>query len=444
MIDIKFFRKNIQIIAARLATRNFQLNVAVFTELENKRKQIQNYTEKLQYERNNLSKHIGILKFKNADTSAMMIKVANINQELQDSEINLKIILTKIKDFLSNIPNLPHISTPIGNNENFNVELRQVGVPPSFNFCIKDHVDIGMTIGLNFDTAIKIAGSRFVLMKGNIARLHRALGQFMLDVHTLEHGYTECNVPYIVNIKSLYGTGQLPKFATDLFRIKNNKQENNISDNNTILYLIPTAEVPLINIVRDEIFSDKTLPLKFVAHSPCFRSEVGNYGRDIRGMIRQHQFDKVEIVQIVHPNKSYEVLEEMLNHAEVILKKLNLHYRIVSLCSGNIGFSAAKTYDIEVWLPAQKIFREISSISNCEAFQARRIQARFRDKYNTKIHLVHTLNGSGLAVGRTLVAILENFQQSDGSVIIPEVLRCYMGGLEKIFPEYTIDKMTHN
>ena len=327
------------------------------------------------------------------------------------------------------MPNLPHASVPAGQDEAGNVELRKVGTPRTFDFEIKDHVDVGAALGLDFDVATKLTGSRFAVMKGGIARLHRALAQFMLDTHTAEHGYTECYTPYIVNADSLRGTGQLPKFEADLFAAKKGGQEGEAEG--AALYLIPTAEVPLTNLVRDEILNADALPMKLTAHSPCFRSEAGSYGRDTRGMIRQHQFDKVEMVQIVHPDTSYEALGDMLGHAENILKKLGLPYRVITLCTGDMGFGAAKTYDIEVWLPAQNTYREISSVSNCEAFQARRMQARFRNAQG-KPEMVHTLNGSGLAVGRTLVALLENFQQADGSVDIPEVLHPYMGGLKRL------------
>jgi seryl-tRNA synthetase len=329
--------------------------------------------------------------------------------------------------FLQSIPNLPHESVPVGKSEEDNVEVRKVGTPRSFDFEVKDHVDVGAALGLDFDTGAKLAGARFTFMKGPMAKLHRALAQFMLDVQTEEHGYSECYTPYIVNADTLLGTGQLPKFEADLFAAKKGGQEGE----SEALYLIPTSEVTLTNTVRDEIVAAEDLPIKLTGHTPCFRSEAGSYGRDTRGMIRQHQFDKVEMVQIVHPEKSYEALEEMVGHAEAILQKLGLPYRVVSLCTGDMGFGAAKTYDLEVWLPAQNAYREISSVSNCEAFQARRMQARFRSGQG-KPELVHTLNGSGLAVGRTLVAVLENYQNADGSVTIPEVLRPYMGGLEKI------------
>jgi seryl-tRNA synthetase len=429
MIDIQLLRKDIDSVAAGLAGRKFQLDVAAFNALEAERKQIQSSTEELQNKRNTFSKQIGALKGKGEDTSAVMAQVAGLGDELKASAARLDIVQAKISEFMLAIPNLPHASVPVGTDEAGNVELRKVGTPRTFDFEIRDHVDVGAAIGLDFDVATKMTGSRFAVMKGGIARLHRALAQFMLDTHTAEHGYTECYTPYIVNADSLRGTGQLPKFEADLFAVKKGGQEGE----GEALYLIPTAEVSLTNIVRDEIVAADELPIKLTAHSPCFRSEAGSYGRDTRGMIRQHQFDKVEMVQVVHPDKSYEALDDMLGHAENILKKLGLPYRVITLCTGDMGFGAAKTYDIEVWLPAQNTYREISSLSNCEAFQARRMGARFRNAQN-KPELVHTLNGSGLAVGRTLVAVLENYQQADGSVVIPEVLRPYMGGLERLAP----------
>lgn len=431
MIDIQLLRKDIENVAARLAARKFVLDVAGFNALEAERKQIQTRTEELQGKRNSLSKQIGMLKGKGEDASAVMAEVNGIGDELKASATRLEEVQQQMTLFLQAVPNLPHESVPAGNDESGNVELRKVGTPRSFDFEIKDHVDVGAPLGLDFDTATKLTVSRFAVLKGGIARLHRALAQFMLNTHTMEHGYTECYTPYIVNADSLRGTGQLPKFEADLFAAKKGGQEGEAE--NAALYLIPTAEVPLTNFVRDEIVAGDALPMKFTAHSPCFRSEAGSYGRDTRGMIRQHQFDKVEMVQIVHPEKSYEALDEMLGHAETILKKLGLPYRVITLCTGDMGFGAAKTYDIEVWLPAQNTYREISSVSNCEAFQARRMQARFRNAQG-KPELLHTLNGSGLAVGRTLVAVLENYQQADGSVEIPEVLQPYMGGVTKLVP----------
>jgi len=427
MIDIQLFRKDIAPVASRLATRKFQLDVAAFNALEAERKQIQTRTEELQGKRNSLSKQIGMLKGKGEDTSAVMAEVAGIGDEMKASETRLEAVQAQISAFMLGVPNLPHESVPLGTDEAANVEVRKVGTPRSFDFEIKDHVDVGAALGLDFDVAVKLTGSRFSVMKGGIARLHRALAQFMLDTHTEQHGYTECYTPYIVNADSLRGTSQLPKFEADLFAVKKGGQEGE----GEALYLIPTAEVSLTNIVRGEILALDALPIKMTAHTPCFRSEAGSYGRDTRGMIRQHQFDKVEMVQIVRPEKSYEALEEMVGHAETILKQLGLPYRVVALCTGDIGFGAAKTYDLEVWLPAQNTYREISSLSNCEAFQARRMQARFRNAQG-KPELVHTLNGSGLAVGRTLVAVLENYQQADGSVDIPAVLHPYMGGLTRL------------
>jgi seryl-tRNA synthetase len=425
MIDIQLLRKDIASVAARLAQRKFHLDVAGFNAIEAERKSLQTRTEELQAQRNALSKQIGILKSKGEDSSAVMSEVAGIGDELKVSADKLEVIQSQLSEFMLSVPNVPHESVPAGQDESGNVEVRKVGTPQTFEFEVKDHVDLGAAFGLDFDVATKLTGSRFSVMKGGIARLHRALAQFMLDTHTAEHGYTECYTPYIVNADSLRGTGQLPKFEADLFAVKKGGQEGE----GEALYLIPTAEVPLTNLVRDEIVAADTLPMKLVAHSPCFRSEAGSYGRDTRGMIRQHQFDKVEMVQLAHPEHSYEALEDMLGHAENILKKLGLPYRVITLCTGDMGFGAAKTYDIEVWLPAQNTYREISSVSNCEAFQARRMQARFRNPQG-KPELLHTLNGSGLAVGRTLVAVLENNQQADGSVNVPEALWPYMGGLK--------------
>lgn len=430
MIDIQLLRKDIEAVAARLATRKFHLDVAAFHALEAERKQIQTRTEELQGKRNTLSKQIGILKGKGEDASAVMAEVGGIGDELKASAERLDQVQAKLSEFMLAIPNLPNETVPIGTDESGNVELRKVGTPRTFDFEVKDHVDVGAALGLDFDIAAKLTGSRFAVMKGGIARLHRALAQFMLDTHTAEHGYTECYTPYIVNADSLRGTGQLPKFEADLFAAKKGGQEGEGES----LYLIPTSEVPLTNMVRDEIVAADALPMKLTAHTPCFRSEAGSYGRDTRGMIRQHQFDKVEMVQVVHPEASNDALEEMVGHAENILKKLGLPYRVMALCTGDIGFGAAKTYDLEVWLPAQNTYREISSVSNCEAFQARRMQARFRNAQG-KPELVHTLNGSGLAVGRTLVAILENYQQADGSVDVPTVLQTYMGGVTRLTPK---------
>ncbi len=428
MLDIQTLRNDVNQVAARLATRGFVLDTAKFAQLEGERKTIQTRTQELQAKRNSSSKLIGQAKAKGEDASAIMAEVANLGDELKQLEAQLERVQNDLNAFLSVIPNIPHASVPVGKSEADNLEVRKFGAPPQFDFEVKDHVSIGEELGgLDFDTAAKISGARFSLLKGGLARLHRALAQFMLDTHTDQHGYTEVYVPYLVNADSMRGTGQLPKFEEDLFRVPRIMGE----EGETNFYLIPTAEVPVTNIVRDEIVPLEKLPMKFVAHTPCFRSEAGSYGRDTRGMIRQHQFDKVELVQIVHPEKSYEGLEELLGHAEVILQKLGLPYRVMKLCTGDMGFSAALTYDIEVWLPAQNTYREISSCSNFEAFQARRMQARFRNAQG-KPELLHTLNGSGLAVGRTLVAVLENYQQADGSVVIPEVLRPYMGGLEKL------------
>jgi seryl-tRNA synthetase len=427
MIDIQLLRKDIDNVAARLASRKYQLDVAGFNALEAERKAIQTRTEELQGKRNSLAKQIGMLKGKGEDTSAVMAEAAGIGDELKANESALAQVQDKLAHFMAAIPNVPHPSTPVGQDESGNVEVRKVGTPRQFDFDVKDHVDVGGPLGLDFDTATKLTGSRFAVMKGGIARLHRALAQYMLDTHTGQHGYTECYTPYMVNADSLRGTGQLPKFEEDLFAVKKGGAEGEGEN----FYLIPTSEVSLTNMVRDEIVAAETLPIKITAHTPCFRSEAGSYGRDTRGMIRQHQFDKVELVQIAHPERSYDALEEMVGQAETILKNLGLPYRVMQLCTGDMGFSAAKTYDLEVWLPAQNTYREISSLSNCEDFQARRMQARFRNAKG-KPELLHTLNGSGLAVGRTLVAVLENYQQADGSVVIPEVLRPYMGGIERL------------
>jgi seryl-tRNA synthetase len=429
MIDIQLLRKDIDNVAARLASRKFQLDVAGFTAIEAERKAIQTRTEELQGKRNSLSKQIGMLKGKGEDTGAVMAEVAGIGDELKANEVALAQVQDKLARFMESIPNLPHADVPVGQDESGNVEVRKVGTPRAFDFAVKDHVDVGAALGLDFDTATKLTGSRFSVMKGGMARLHRALAQYMLDTHTGQHGYTECYTPYMVNADSLRGTGQLPKFEEDLFAVK----KGGIEGEGENFYLIPTSEVSLTNMVRDEIVPGEQLPIKITAHTPCFRSEAGSYGRDTRGMIRQHQFDKVELVQVAHPEKSYAALEEMVGQAETILKNLGLPYRVMALCTGDMGFSAARTYDLEVWLPAQNTYREISSLSNCEAFQARNMQARFRNAQG-KPELVHTLNGSGLAVGRTLVAVLENYQQADGSVTIPEALRPYMGGLERLAP----------
>ena len=429
MIDIQLLRKDIAVVAARLASRKFSLDVDAFNALEAMRKQIQTRSEELQARRNSLSKQIGMMKGKGEDTSALMAEVASTADELKAAETRLEGVQAQLADFMMAIPNLPHESTPLGENESGNVEVRRVGAPRVFDFAVRDHVDIGAALGLDFNVAAKLTGARFSVMKGGIARLHRALAQFMLDTHTEKHGYQECYTPYIVNAASLRGTGQLPKFEADLFAVKKGGQDGE----EEALYLIPTSEVSLTNIVRGEILAAESLPIRMTAHTPCFRSEAGSHGRDTRGMIRQHQFDKVEMVQVVHPDASYAALDEMVGHAEAILAALGLPYRVLALCTGDIGFGAAKTYDLEVWLPAQQTYREISSLSNTEAFQARRMQARFRNAQG-KTDLVHTLNGSGLAVGRTLVAVLENCQQADGSVTIPAVLHPYMGGLTQLLP----------
>lgn len=423
MLDPQLLRSDLDRVAKRLADRPFELDVAAFRALEDERKQVQSRTQELQAQRNALAKQIGQAKSKGEDASALMQQSTAANAELGDLEKRLADVQARVQAFMSGIPNVPHDSVPTGRSADDNVEVRRVGEPRKFDFEVKDHVDVGAALGgLDFETASKLAGSRFAVMTGGVARLHRALAQFMLDLHSTEHGYTEVYVPYMVNKDSMYGTGQLPKFEEDLFAVPRGEEK---------FYLIPTAEVPVTNIVRDEIVPLDKLPLKYVCHSPCFRSEAGSYGKDTRGMIRQHQFDKVEIVQIVHPERSYEAHEELTAHAEEVLKRLELPYRVVALCTGDMGFSAAKTYDLEVWLPAQNAYREISSCSNFEAFQARRMQARFRNEKG-KPELVHTLNGSGLAVGRTLVAILENYQNADGSVTVPAALRPYMGGAERL------------
>ena len=431
MLDINSLRKDLDSVVARLETRkNPQafLNVDAFRALEAERKTLQTRTEELQNQRNTLSKQIGQRKAKGESVDDIMAAVAASKAELDASALRLDALQHEINTLLVAVPNLPHASVPVGSDETGNVEVRRWGTPGEYTFAVKDHVDLGAPLGLDFDMGVKLSGSRFTVMKGPIARLHRALSQFMLDVQTLEHGYTECYVPYAVNADSLKGTGQLPKFEGDLFAAKKGGQDGEPVPDNAALYLIPTSEVPLTNFVRDVIVPEAELPIRLTAHTPCFRSEAGSYGRDTRGMIRQHQFDKVEMVQIVHPDKSYEALEEMTRHAEAILQKLGLPYRVMALCTGDMGFGAAKTYDLEVWLPAQGTYREISSVSNCEAFQARRLQARFKNAQG-KNELLHTLNGSGLAVGRTLVAVLENYQQADGSIVVPEVLRPYLGGL---------------
>jgi len=443
MLDINLLRKDLPSAIARLETRKSPqafLNVEAFQALEAERKALQIRTEELQNQRNTLSKQIGQLKSKGEDASAVMAQVTSSKAELETSSVRLEQIQGEMQALLLAVPNLPHESVPHGAGEAGNVEVRKWspveglgGEPPAFAFEVKDHVDVGQPLGLDFELGTKLTGSRFTVMQGQLARMHRALSQFMLDVQTAEHGYTECYVPYIVNGDSLRGTGQLPKFEEDLFAAKKGGQEGAAEAESTALYLIPTSEVPLTNFVRDEVLPEAQLPLMFTAHTPCFRSEAGSYGRDTRGMIRQHQFDKVEMVQIVHPEHSYDALEAMTGHAEAILQKLGLPYRVMLLCTGDMGFGASKTYDLEVWLPGQNAYREISSVSNCEAFQARRLQARFKNAQG-KNEFVHTLNGSGLAVGRTLVAVLENYQCEDGSVAVPAVLQPYMGGLTVLAP----------
>ncbi|MHA6893049.1 serine--tRNA ligase [Ralstonia pseudosolanacearum] len=436
MLDIQLLRKDIDAVAARLNDRGYELDVAGFAALEAERKAIQTRTEELQARRNSLSKQIGMLKGKGEDASAVMAEVAGIGDELKASAAQLDVVQGRLQDLLLSIPNVPHESVPAGKNETENVEVRREGAPRAFDFAVKDHVDLGAGLGLDFDVAAKLSGSRFAVLKGPVARLHRALAQFMLDTHTQEHGYTEAYVPYIVNAASMRGTGQLPKFEEDLFRVPRKMgqaTEAEAGEHVENFYLIPTAEVPLTNLVRDEIVAGDALPMKFAAHSPCFRSEAGSYGKDTRGMIRQHQFDKVEMVQIVQPETSFEALDTMTHHAENILRKLELPFRTVVLCTGDMGFGSTKTYDIEVWIPAQNTYREISSCSNMGDFQARRMQARFRNAQG-KPELLHTLNGSGLAVGRTLVAVLENYQNADGSVTVPAALRPYLGGQEVLKP----------
>lgn len=421
MLDIKMLRADAKAIAKRLAGRGFKLDTAKLDELETARKQVQTETQELQSQRNSVSKQIGIAKGKGEDVAPVIAEMSELGSLLGQKEQELGKIQTELKDIYDGIPNIPHESVPVGKSEEDNVEVRRWGEPKQFSFEPLDHVAVGEGLGLmDFQTAAKIAGSRFVVLKGQLAKLQRALVQFMLDVQTNEHGYMEVYVPYLVNQESLYGTGQLPKFADDLFNIAGEFSYS----------LIPTAEVPVTNIVRGEILDAEKLPLKMTAHTPCFRSEAGSYGKDMRGMIRNHQFEKVELVQIVKPESSYDALEELTRHAETILQKLELPYRVVSLCTGDLGFSSAKTYDLEVWLPSQNKYREISSCSNMEAFQARRMQARYRNPETGKPELVHTLNGSGMAVGRTLVAILENCQDENGNVQLPQVLWSYMGGLQ--------------
>ena len=438
MLDIALLRRDLPQVVARLQTRkNPQpfLDVNQFQALENERKTLQTRTEALQAKRNSLSKEVGQRKAKGESADDIMAEVGQLKDELDASAIKLDVLQSELNQLLLAVPNLPQDSVPVGSDEHGNVELRRwspTGTEPTpLGFTPKDHVDLGEPLGLDFEMGVKLSGSRFAVMQGQIARLHRALAQFMLDVQTQEHGYTECYTPYIVNADSLRGTGQLPKFEEDLFAAKKGGQDGDTDGQ--ALYLIPTSEVPLTNFVRDKVLAESELPLKLTAHTPCFRSEAGSHGRDTRGMIRQHQFDKVEMVQIVHPDHSNVALEEMTGHAEAILQKLGLPYRVMALCTADMGFGAARTHDLEVWLPAQNTYREISSCSNCETFQSRRMQARFKNAQG-KNELVHTLNGSGLAVGRTLVAVLENYQQADGSVVVPEVLRPYMGNVQRLSP----------
>ncbi|MCP2040674.1 seryl-tRNA synthetase [Neisseria sp. HSC-16F19] len=428
MLDIQILRHDPAAVATKLATRGLAFDTAAFEAVEARRKALQVKTEELQAERNSTSKQIGALKGqgKHDEANAAMAAVGRIKTELEQTEAEYQAVQAELDAWLATIPNLPHESVPVGEDENHNVEVRRHGTPRQFDFDIKDHVDLGAPLGLDFETGAALSGARFTVMKGPIARLHRALAQFMLDTHTQAHGYTECYTPYIVSDSTLYGTGQLPKFGEDLFHVTRGGDESKLTQ-----YLIPTAEVTLTNTVRERIVAADELPIRLTAHSPCFRSEAGSHGKDVRGLIRQHQFDKVEMVQIAHPDHSYDALEEMVGHAEKILQLLELPYRVIVLCTGDMGFGASKTYDLEVWVPAQNTYREISSCSNCEDFQARRMKARFKDE-NGKNRLLHTLNGSGLAVGRTLVAVLENHQQADGSIYIPEALRPYLGGAERL------------
>ncbi len=429
MLDQNLLRKNLDEVVARLATRKFEFPVEKYNALESERKAVQSETEQLQAQRNAVAKQIGAAKKSGQDATELLKKGSEIASKLSDLEKRTEELKTALTDLLLTIPNLPHESVPVGKDETENVEVRRWGTPRNFDFEIKDHVDVGAPLGLDFETGTKLAGTRFAFMKGPVARLHRALAQFMLDTHTTEHGYTECYTPYIANQETLIGTGQLPKFEEDLFAAKKGGQEGE----GEIFYLIPTSEVTLTNSVRGLMLKESDLPIKITAQTPCFRSEAGSYGKDTRGMIRQHQFEKVEMVRITKPEDSYQHLEEMVVCAEKILQNLGLPYRVITLCTGDMGFGSAKTYDLEVWIPAQNTYREISSVSNCEAFQARRMQTRFKNAQN-KPEYVHTLNGSGLAVGRTLVAVLENYQNADGSVTVPEVLRPYMGGLEVLKP----------
>lgn len=435
MIDPQLLRKDIAAVATRLATRKFQLDVEKFNTLEAERKSLQTRTEELQAKRNQLAKAIGMKKGKGEDATAEMAEATQINVDMESGAARLAILQAEISDFLMGIPNLPDEAVPVGKDETENKEVKRWGKIPEFSFPVKDHVDLGAPLGLDFESAAKISGSRFVVLKGPVARLHRALAQFMIDLHTGQHAYEELYVPLMVNAASMRGTGQLPKFEEDLFKVPRQMGGEDGAGEAKIenFYLIPTAEVPVTNLMRDTITAVEELPLKFVAHTPCFRSEAGSYGRDVRGMIRQHQFEKVELVQIAKPEESMQLLEELTSHAEKVLELLELPYRKVLLCTGDMGFGSSKTYDLEVWIPSQNAYREISSCSNMGDFQARRMQARFKAGQG-KPELVHTLNGSGLAVGRTGVALLENFQQADGSIAIPKALRPYLGGLEVLKP----------
>jgi seryl-tRNA synthetase len=427
MLDVNLLRNDLPAVVQRLAARGVALDAAAFEALESERKALQTRTQDLQSRRNALSKEIGVAKGQGRDAAPLLAEVAGVGDEVKRLEGALEDVQARLRAFLLDLPNLTHESTPVGRSEADNVEVRRVGQPRDFSFAARDHVELGEALGLlDFATAAKLSGARFSFLRGGLARLHRALAQFMLDVHTREHGYTECYTPYIVNAETLVGTTQLPKFEQDMFAAIKGGAEGEER-----LYLISTSEITLTNTVRDQILAAESLPIRITAHTPCFRSEAGSYGKDTRGMIRQHQFEKVELVQIVHPDRSYAALEELTGHAETILKRLALPFRVMALCTADIGFASAKTYDLEVWLPGQGRYREISSCSNCEAFQARRMQARFRNAQG-KPELVHTLNGSGLAVGRTLVAVMENYQRDDGSIDVPDVLRPYMGGVDVI------------
>ncbi len=441
MIDIQYLRRDTARAAERLRSRGFSFDLARFEQLESRRKELQTRTEELQARRNALSRQVGQAKARGEPADALLAEVGGLGTDLQTAASALAELQRELDGYLVSLPNLPHESVPVGASEADNVEIRRWGEPRSFDFTVRDHGDVGAPLGLDFEMGAKLSGARFTVMRGPVARLHRALAQFMLDLHTTRHGYTECYTPYIVNASALYGTGQLPKFEDDLFKVVKGGSDGAPTGGDpadaeataAASYLIPTSEVSLTNFVRDTIVAEDQLPMRLTAHTPCFRSEAGAYGRDTRGMIRQHQFDKVEMVQITTADGSYEALEAMAGHAEAVLQALELPYRVMALCTGDMGFAAAKTYDLEVWLPGQQAYREISSVSNCEAFQARRLQARTR-RGKDKPELVHTLNGSGLAVGRTLVAVLENHQQADGSVRIPERLRPYLGGIERLAP----------